>query len=192
MKPTPILIITLIYVLMPSLAAAELAMGPPNAPVTLVKYGSLTCGHCVRFHHNVLPHLKRKYIDTGRVRFIFRDYPTSAKATRGAVAARCVSSEAYYSTLHTLFQSVGQWSRASDVDAALKQKVAELGLNTAEFRDCLKDPASEAAVVQSRRQGAQEFDVLGTPTFLLNGQIVRGTRTLEQMEALIDNAVIRP
>nr|WP_284047994.1 DsbA family protein [Marinobacter sp. ATCH36] len=164
-------------------------MGSPTAPVTLVEYGSLTCGHCVRFHRDVLPHLEQKYIDTGRVRFIFRDYPTSAEATRGAVAAQCVSSEAYYSTLHTLFLSVGQWSRASDVDAALKQKVEELGLNTAEFRDCLKDPATEAAVAQSRRQGAQEFDVLGTPTFLINGQIVRGTRTLEQMESLIDNAV---
>ena len=188
MKPISILILTLIYVLMPLPAAAEPAMGSPAAPVTLVEYGSLTCGHCIRFHRDVLPHLKRKYIDTGRVRFVFRDYPTSAKATRGAVAARCVSSEAYYSTLQTLFLSVGQWSKASDVDAALKQKVAELGLNTAEFHECLKDPASEAAVVQSRRQGAQEFGVLGTPTFLINGQIVRGARTLEQMEALIDNA----
>lgn len=193
MKSCSILISTLIlalgYVLIPAQAAAEPAMGSPTAPVTLVKYGSLTCGHCVRFHRDVIPALQQKYIDTGRVRYIFRDYPTGAKATRGAVAARCVSSEAYYSTLHSLFLSVGQWSRASDVDAALEQEVAELGLSTAEFRECLKDPASEAAVVQSRRQGAHEFGVLGTPTFLINGQIVRGTRTLEQMEALIANAL---
>lgn len=188
MKPISILILLLICVIMPSHAAAEAAMGSPTAPVTLVEYGSLTCGHCVRFHRDVLPHLKQKYIDTGRVRFIFRDYPTSAGATRGAVAARCVSSGAYYSTLHTLFLSVGQWSRASDVDASLKREVAELGLSTAKFRECLKDPASEAAVVQSRRQGAQEFGVFGTPTFQINGQIVRGTRTLEQMQTLIDNA----
>jgi protein-disulfide isomerase len=69
------------------------------------------------------------------------------------------------------------------------QLTAELGLSTAEFRECLKHPASEAAVLQSRRQGAQEFGVHGTPTFLINGQIVRGAQTLEQMETLIDNAV---
>ena len=189
MRPVSILILSLIYALMPLQAAAEPAMGSPTAPVTLVEYGSLTCGHCIRFHRDVIPHLKRQYIDTGHVRFIFRDYPTSAEATRGAVAARGVSSEAYYSTLHTLFLSVGQWSRASDVDAALEREVAELGLSTAEFRECWKYPASEAAVVQSRRQGAREFGVHGTPTFLINGQIVRGARSLEQMETLIDNAV---
>jgi len=183
------LILTLIFPLISSQAADESVMGSPTAPVTLVKYGSLTCGHCVRFYRDVMPQLKLKYIDTGRVRFIFRDYPTSAEAIRGAVAARCVSSEAYYAMLHTLFLSVGQWSRASDVDAALNHEVAERGLSKAEFRECVKDPAAEAAVVQSRRQGAQEFGVLGTPTFLINGQIIRGTRTLEQMEALIDDAL---
>ena len=105
------------------------------------------------------------------------------------MAARCVGAEAYYTTLSTLFLSVGEWSRASDVDAALQREVAELGLSTAELRECVKGPAAEAAVVQSRRQALHEFGVLGTPTFLINGQIVRGTRTLEQMENLIVNAV---
>ncbi|MFN2288952.1 MAG: thioredoxin domain-containing protein [Chromatocurvus sp.] len=189
MKLISILILTMIYPLISSQATAEPVMGSPTAPVTLVKYGSLTCGHCVRFYRDVIPHLKQRYIDTGRVRFIFRDYPTSAEAIRGAVAARCVGAEAYYTTLRTLFLSVGEWSRASDVDAALQREVAELGLSTAEFRECVKGPAAQAAVVQSRRQALHEFGVLGTPTFLINGQIVRGTRTLEQMENLIVNAV---
>lgn len=177
---------------LPAQAAAEPALGSPTAAVTLVEYGSLTCDYCVKFHREVMPHLKRKYIDTGRVRYIFRDFPTSAEATRGAVAARCVRPEAYYPTLDALFWSVGQWSRASDVDAALEQEAAKLGLSTAEFRMCLKNPASQAEVARSSRQSTQEFDVLGTPTFLINGRIVHGTQTLEQMEAFIANVQTRP
>jgi len=191
-KPWPILIPTLIvamvYVLMPAQAATEPALGSQTAAVTIVEYGSLTCDYCVRFHREVMPHLKRKYIDPGRLRYIFRDFPTSAEATRGAVAARCVRPDGYYQMLEALFWSVGQWSRTSNVDAALVREATKLGLGTAGFRKCLEDPASQAAVARSRRQGAQEFDVLGTPTFLVNGRIVRGAQTLEQIEALIANA----
>lgn len=186
------LIFALVNIFIPAQAAAEPALGSPTAAVTIVEYGSLTCDYCIKFHREVLPHLKQKYIDTGRVRYIFRDFPTSTEATRGAVAARCVKPEAYYPTLNSLFWSVGQWSKASDVDAALEQEAAKLSLSTAEFRKCLKNPASQAAVTQSGRQGAQEFDILGTPTFLINGQIVRGKQTLEKMEALIVNAQKTP
>jgi protein-disulfide isomerase len=182
---TSTLIVALAQVVVPARAAGETTLGLSTAPVTLVEYGSLTCDYCVQFHREVMPELKRRYIDTGHVRYIFRDFPTSVEATRGAVAARCVRPDAYYATLEALFWSVGRWSRASDVDAALEQEVATLGLSTAYFRKCFSSPASQAAVEQGRRQAALKLDLLGTPTFMLNGRVVRGALTLRQMETLI-------
>lgn len=169
-------------------AASEPALGSPAAPVTLVEYGSLTCDHCISFHLKVLPEVKRRYIDHGKVRFIFRDFPTSAAAARGAVAARCVRADAYYPMLAALFSSAPQWSRAPDVDAALSQQAVKLGLGDDRFRACLNDPATESRVEQQRRQATKDLDVIGTPTFVINGRVVRGAQTLGQMEALIAQA----
>ena len=169
-------------------AASEPALGSPTAPVTLVEYGSLTCDHCIRFHREVLPEVKRRFIDRGHVRFIFRDFPTSVTAARGAVAARCVRPEAYYLMLDALFWSVQQWSRAPDVDGALSQQAVKLALGDERFRACLNEPAAEARIEQSRRHAMKDLDVTGTPTFVVNGRIVRGAQTLEQMEALIAQA----
>ncbi len=169
-------------------AAPEPALGSPAAPVTLVEYGSLTCDHCISFHLKVLPEVKRRFIDRGQVRFIFRDFPTSAAAARGAVAARCVRSDAYYQMLAALFSSAPQWSRAPDVDAALSQQAANLGLEDDKFRACLNDPATQSDVEKQRRQATKDLDVIGTPTFVVSGRVVRGAQTLEQMEALIAQA----
>ena len=169
-------------------AASEPALGSPMAPVTLVEYGSLTCDYCIRFHREVLPEVKRRFIDSGRVRFIFRDFPTSAGAARGAVAARCVRPDAYYLMLDALFRSVPQWSRARDVDGALSQQAVKLALGDETFRACLKKPAAETRLEGQRRQATKDLDVTGTPTFVINGRIVRGAQTLEQIEALIAQA----
>lgn len=169
-------------------AASEPALGLPAAPVTLVEYGSLTCDYCISFHLDVLPEVKRRYIDRGRVRFIFRDFPTSAAAARGAVAARCVRPDAYYLMLAALFSSAPQWSRAPDVDVALSQQAVKLGLGGVEFRACLSDPAIESGIERQRRQATKDLDVIGTPTFVVNGRVVRGAHTLEQLEALIAQA----
>ena len=84
-----------------------------------------------------MPEIKRRYIDTGVVRFIFRDFPTSDRAMRGAVAARCVDPNAYYAMLDALFRSVVEWSSAPDVDAALQREAVHLGLGSAAFLACL-------------------------------------------------------
>ena len=169
-------------------AASEPALGSPTAPVTLVEYGSLTCDSCISFHLKVLPEVKRRYVDRGHLRFIYRDFPTSAAAGRGAVAARCVRPSAYYQMLAALFSSAPQWSRAPDIDAALSHQAVELGLWDDKFRACLNDPATEFRVEQQRRQATKDLDVLGTPTFVINGRVVRGARTLQQVEALIAQA----
>ena len=175
----------------PVAANAEFALGDSRAPVTLVEYASLTCGYCLRFHREVLPLIKSRHIDTGRVRFVYRDFPTSAAAIRGAVAARCAGPHRHFKMLDTLYSAVGRWSRASDVDAALVEHAASLGLDRAAFRACLDDPRHLRSIDEEQQRATKEHDVLGTPTFLINGKVVRGMKDIDEIDVLIEEALLR-
>ena len=168
--------------------AEEIFLGHQNAPVTLIEYGSLTCGHCVRFHFRVFPKIAKQYIDTGQVKFIFRDYPTSEAAQRGAAAARCAG-EQYYDMLDHLFKHVAQWSKTEDVDTALVQQAVAFGLAQAPFSKCLSDPANHEAVIQSQKQAKEAFGVTGTPSFLINGRLEKGIRKFKELEVILETAL---
>lgn len=169
----------------------EKALGHAQAPVTLIEYGSMTCDYCIHFHREVLPIIQSRHIDSGQVRFIFRDFPTSAAAARGAVAARCATDD-YYNILKILFLEVGQWSQAEDVDAALVQLAKQLDLDTKKFNTCLKDPNKSHAVTKAQQEAREKFDIIGTPTFFINGKVVKGKKSIEEMEALIKQALSQP
>lgn len=175
---------------LPLVAAAkdELALGSEFAPVTLIEYGSLTCDYCIHFHREVLPHISSKYIETGRVRFIFRDFPTSENAHRGAVAARCTG-DRYYKMLDILFTEVGRWSQSRDVDAALTHHATAIGLKKKPFLNCLNDTRQHVAVTKEQQEAKTKLNVIGTPTFLINGKLVRGKKTIEEMEILLKEAL---
>lgn len=169
-------------------ASNETALGRAQAPVTIIEYGSLTCDYCINFHKAVLPHIQSRYIDAGKVRFIYRDFPTSEAAIRGAVAARCAGDK-YYKMLNVLFADVGRWATADDVDAALAQQAASLDIDEKHFNACFNDPLQSQAIAEQQEQVNTELDVLGTPTFLINGKIARGKKTIVEMEALIKAAL---
>jgi len=171
----------------PVTADDEVALGRVQAPVTIIEYGSLTCDYCIYFHREVLPHIQSRYIDTGQVRFIYRNFPTSNAAIRGAVAARCAGDQ-YYKMLDVLFAQVGTWAGADDVDKALIKKAAGLNINEEDFQACLNDPSQDQAIVAVQLQAKKEFDIRGTPTFVVNGKVVRGKQTIEKMDALIKEA----
>jgi protein-disulfide isomerase len=175
----------------PVAAKAGFALGDSRAPVTLVEYASLTCDYCVRFHREVLPLIKSRHIDTGRVRFVYRDFPTSAAATRGAVAARCAGPHRYFTMLDALYSAVGRWSRARDVDAALVEHATSLGLDRAAFRACLDDPRHVRSIDEEQQRATKEHGVLGTPTFLVNGKVVRGMKDIGEIDMLIEQARLR-
>jgi protein-disulfide isomerase len=177
-------------VLFVSVAAEdEVTLGDSGAPVTIVEYGSLTCDYCVRFHREVLPLIHSRHIETGLVRFVYRDFPTSPAAIRGAIAARCAGPENYYTMLDALYGSVGDWSKARDIDTALIRHADSLSIDAVVFRACLEDPAHVASIREGRRQATSEYGVRGTPTFLINGEIVRGIKTIDEMELLIAAAM---
>ena len=183
-----LIFITLATLFCSTLVLSDIEMGNSKAPVTLIEYGSITCGKCVRFHRNVLPLIKSHYIEAGIVRFIYRDFPTSTEATRGAIAAHCAGPDQYYMMLDALYDSVGVWSKATDVDIALTDVAISKGLNRDSFVSCLNDPEQLNGVEKDKEEAILEFDVYGTPTFIINGKIIRGLKTFSEMEVLLENA----
>ena len=169
-------------------AHADFVLGDNQAPITIIEYGSLTCDYCVKFHREVLPLIKLRHIKKGGVRFIFRNFPTSVEGTRGAVAARCAGPDQYYVMLDSLFKTVGDWSRANDVDAALVEHATSIGLNDETFLDCLNDPQQTLNIKNEQEKVVYEYDVRGTPTFLINKNVVRGIQDIHEIEKLIDEA----
>ncbi len=183
------LFLLILFSILSSDIQAELALGDADASVTIIEYASLTCGYCVRFHREVLPEIKSRHISKGNVRFIYRHYPTSHAALRGAVAVNCAGPEHYHNMLNILFATVEGWSRSRNIDFALTESAASIGLNNKEFGECLNDPKQEEAVKSMKENAAFDYDVAGTPSFLINEKLIRGIKNIDEMEMLIQEAL---
>lgn len=165
---------------------AESGIGDAAAPVTIVEYSSLTCSHCAAFHNTTLPELKKRYIDTGKVRLVLRDFPLDQVALKAAVIAHCAGPERRPQFIDVFFAQQASWIRAKDPVQALKQ-LAQLGGLSAEKADaCLADKSLEDAVLQARLDGQQKFDISSTPTFIVDGKSYAGDQSIEQFAALVD------
>jgi len=176
-------------ILMVSLVSSEeVSLGSKQAPVTLIEYGSLTCGKCLHFHKYVYPQIKKDYIDEGIVRFIFRPFPTSGAAVHGARAVQCAGNK-YYDMLDILFTTVANWSRAENKDNLFVQHATSLGLNSERFLTCISDEKRLDEILNQQQAAKSDLDVTGTPTFFINGKIVRGKRSFVEMKALISEAL---
>lgn len=160
-------------------------MGKPDAPVTIVEYASLGCPICAVFHKQVFAQVKKTYIDTGKVYFIYREFPIGPASASAAQAARCVSDKTYFGTNDKLMASRGQWNgRAANPDALYKI-VQETGLDRAAFDTCMANQKINEAIVAVKQRG-RELGVKGTPTFFVNGQQIRGGMSFEEMRSVIE------
>lgn len=176
-------------ILMASFASSEeLSLGNSQAPVTLIEYGSLTCGKCLYFHKYVFPQIKKHYIDEGIVRFVFRHFPTGGAAVHGARAVQCAGDK-YYDMLDILFINVANWSRAENREKLFVKHATSLGLNSEEFLTCISDQKRLDDILNQQQAAKSDLDVTGTPTFFINGKIVRGKRSFDEMKALISEAL---
>ncbi|MGQ3675890.1 DsbA family protein [Xanthobacter sp. TB0139] len=155
------------------------ALGNPEAPVTVVEYASLTCSHCADFHNEVLPKLKAKYIDTGKVYFIFREMPFDPVATAGFMLARCMPEDKYLPTVSALFETQRSWAFSNDPAAGLRAVAKQAGMNDAAFEKCLTDNELAAKVQAGSAYASKELEVRGTPTFFVNGKRVNGAIGME-------------
>ncbi|MGI9508462.1 MAG: DsbA family protein [Geminicoccaceae bacterium] len=164
----------------------ERAIGDPDAPVTIIEYSSLTCPHCASFHNEILPELKERYVETGKVRMVFRDFPLNEPAVEAAVLAHCAGPDRYVGFLDVLFQTQASWASASDPRTALKQLGKLGGLSDDEMDACFADESMVDGVLQSRLVGQNEHDVQSTPTFVINGETHAGSRAIEDFAEIID------
>lgn len=168
---------------------ADRALGAANAPVTIYEYASFTCPHCARFHRDTLPEIKKAYVDTGKVRLIFRDFPFDGLALRAGMLARCAPPERYFAFLDTLFASQDRWARASDPLGALSQIGRVGGLSAQQIEACFSNRALMDGVVKIRYDNEQKLGINSTPTFFVNGVKLEGAASFTEFQAVIEAAL---
>lgn len=160
--------------------------GDENAPVTIVEYASLTCGHCAHFHKTTYPALKKDYIDTGKVRFIFREFPLDAVAAAGFMLARCSPADKYFGVVDIMFEQQRSWAFTENPYQSLLDFSKQIGFTQESFEECLTDQGLLDAVNAVKDRGANDFGVSATPTFFINGEKHSGALTIEEMGKIID------
>ncbi len=149
----------------------DMAIGSPDAPVTIIEYASVTCGHCATFHATVFKDLKETYIDTGKVRLIFREFPTQPtdRAMAGFMLARCVPEERYFGFIDVLMKTQQNWVVAPNAFEALKKIANNAGMSDDVFVECLNQE-SEIERIRDNSDAAMEiYGITGTPSFVING-----------------------
>ena len=162
-------------------------LGKADAPVTIVEYASATCPHCANFHKQAFVDLKRDYIDTGKVRFIFREFPFDDLALAAFMLARCAPEDKYFPMLDVIFERQQTWTRKNPREELLK--IAKLaGFTEESFDKCLKNEEVAKGISEIRDTGSKKFGVNSTPTFFVNGKVLAGNAPIESFKKLIDAA----
>lgn len=162
----------------------DMTMGDPDAPVTMIEYASLTCVHCANFHTNVLPELKEKYIETGKVYFIFREFPFDPLATGAFMLTRCAEEDKYFPFVDLLFAQHSNWTRSQEPVNALFNLSKQAGFTEDSFDKCLSNQEIRTGIDQVRDRAAEQFDVSSTPTFFINGEKVSGVQSVDEFDKL--------
>ena len=164
----------------------EISIGDTNAPIKIYEYASLTCGHCAAFHKEVLPDLKKQYVDTGLVQFNFRPFPLDPYAMTGAMLVQCAIPQARLAFLETLFKRQLQWVRSDDPLNSLRAYAKQAGMSGENFVMCLQSEANLTAVRSMYTAAKDELGVQSTPTFFVNGEKVAGNIGFEAFKKLLD------
>lgn len=169
----------------------EHVMGDPAAKVALIEYASLTCPHCAHFEKEILPKIVEKYISTGKVKLIYRDYPLDAVALHAAQIAQCMPEDRYFPFIKTLFESQEGWLKSADPEAALQQYAKLAGLTGERITSCLADKKLENALVKRRMEAEQQFKVNATPTFVIDygKEVISGAGSFEEFDAVLQKFV---
>jgi protein-disulfide isomerase len=166
-------------------------LGKANAPVTLVEYASLTCPHCAKFHAETFPKLKKAYIDTGKVRYVFREFPIGRSAAAAAIAVRCAPDRAYFTLNGKFLGSQPQWVAQDVKHDEIYKIVQTAGLKRDKYDACTTNQSINDALYEVKQRG-RTLGVSGTPTFFVNGQKAAGALSFEDMSKLIDAALNAP
>ncbi len=165
----------------------DMALGPANATVTITEYASMTCPHCAAFNETVFPKIKSEYIDTGKVRYVFREFPLDIKAAAGSMLSRCIAKEdgaKYFAVTDMLFKQQNDWVMKNTTET-LTRIGKQAGLSQQAVEDCLKDQALLDKIAADQKYAAEVLKVDSTPTFFLNGEKIKGETSFEEFDKRI-------
>ncbi len=166
----------------------DMVLGAANAPITIVEYASLTCPHCAQFHTETLPKLKSEYIDTGKVKYVFRDFPLDGVALRASMIAQCAGPDRYFTFLDVFFQQQPNWMRGNDGEAmvaSLRRLARTGGMTEAQIDECLKNQQVQETILASRMAGQNQFNVRSTPTLIINGKNYSGALPFDELDKIL-------
>jgi protein-disulfide isomerase len=165
----------------------DMALGPANATVTVTEYASMTCPHCAAFNENVFPKIKSEYIDSGKVRYVFREFPLDIKAAAGSMLARCIAKDdagKYFAVVDMLFKQQNDWV-VKNTTETLTRIGKQAGLSQQAVEDCLKDQALLDKIAADQKFANEVLKVNSTPTFFINGEMIKGETSFEEFDKRI-------
>jgi len=170
-------------------ATKEMVEGNPDAPVSIIEYSSLGCPHCANFHFNTYPEIKKNYIDTGKVKLIYRDFPLGRPALAAAMIARCAGSQRYFGMVEIFFSSQKQWSSAQNPIDALKKTARFGGMSGTDVDACLANQSVLDHIQGLARKGQDEHKIQATPSFVIGGETISGGMPYADMKVYLDKAL---
>lgn len=165
----------------------DMALGPANAPITIVEFASMTCPHCAAFNAAVFPKIKSEYIDTNKIRYVFREFPLDIKAAAGSMLARCIAKDdagKYFAVVDLLFRQQNDWV-VKNTTETLTRIGKQAGLTQQQVEDCLKDQALLDKIAADQKYASEMLKVDSTPTFFINGEKIKGETSFEEFDKKI-------
>lgn len=170
-------------------ATAERSLGDPKAPVVFIEYSSMSCPHCAEFHRETLPKIKSTYIETGKVLYVFREFPLEPRAVAASMIARCVDPSRFFAFVDLLYGDQAGWARAADPLKELQTRAQLAGLSEEDVKTCLANKELLTSIQKRADDGQKEFGIDSTPTFIINGKKISGAMPYEEFAQAIDAAL---
>jgi protein-disulfide isomerase len=165
----------------------DMALGPKDAPVTITEYASMTCPHCAAFNATVFPQIKSQYIDTGKIRYVFREFPLDVKAAAGSMLARCIAKDdagKYFAVIDLLFKTQADWAGPKSTEV-LTRIGKQAGMSQQTVETCLTDQALLDKVAADQKFATDVLKVNSTPTFFINGDKITGETSFDEFDKRI-------
>ncbi len=170
-------------------ATKEMVLGNKKAQITVIEYASLGCPHCAQFHSGTYQDVKKNYIDTGKVKFIFRDFPLGTPALAASMISRCAGSTRYFGMIDIFFRGQKQWSLAENPMNALKKIARFGGMSSTDVDDCLQNQALLDYIQNTAREGGEKHKINSTPSFVIDGVTHSGGLPYADFKKLLDKAL---
>lgn len=164
-------------------------LGKADTPVTLIEYASATCPHCAEFHETLLPQIKAEYVDTGKVKFIFREFPLDNNALAVFMLVRCLPEEKFFSTTDIIFKRQQVWAKAPNPGVEVTKIMTEMGMDKKTFEACLAKKDLAKSLVDYSQKSAKDFGIKGTPALFVNGEYVDGHKDMTDVKKALDSAI---